>query len=159
MLERYKSPSVLKEAVVPLKEAADYHDISYTKGPDGLKIKLGPNFDKEELESDMDQRGIGATEADLFDKYLGMIGNGFQLIAPEQVGALTDSIILGEDVQTNEDGMVEQAEALYWYPDYQLRSFLDDLLEKGETFLSKDYFDKDEEPKEEESLEEGGMYV
>jgi len=96
----------------------------------GLLIKL---TDKEELEN-MLTRPVYA--ADLLDngRYL---GNGWDEIVPEKIGALTESPIIGKDVYWDEEGEIDEAGNVYWFPEYMLIDPFKELLEKGEVFFTK----------------------
>lgn len=67
---------------------------------------------------------------------LGMTGNGWGQVDPNDIGALTsDPFILTDDYTVEDDGTVKVDGRLWHYPSYCLRSPLDDLREKGETVL------------------------
>ena len=61
--------------------------------------------------------------------------NGWEFVAPEDLGALTDAPILSDEVERDEDGNVTKVGTVYWFPDYAIRCELDELLEKGEVFF------------------------
>ena len=93
-------------------------------------------------------RGLGCPDSELLgdiEEYVleDMIENGFDRISPEDIGALTDAPIIGNLVfnskAAGEDwGNIDWGKTrVWWYPDYALRSFVDDLLEKGETIFQK----------------------
>ncbi len=62
--------------------------------------------------------------------------NGLHWVRPEEVGALTDSPMLG-DVAYDDSGDITEIEKakIWWYPDYQVRSPLEDLAEQGRTIF------------------------
>jgi hypothetical protein len=49
--------------------------------------------------------------------------NGYTIVDPEEIGALTDSIILYDGYR------------YYWYPDYQIRSPFKELVEFGKVIF------------------------
>ena len=67
----------------------------------------------------------------------GPLCNGWQLIPPEDIGALTDSLIFSDDVQHDDDGKITDVGAHYWFPDYQIRSPAQDLAEYGFVIFTK----------------------
>ena len=58
--------------------------------------------------------------------------NGYSLINPEHIGALTSSLIIA-DAWIDEDTTNEEAEGInvWYYNYYAIRSYLDDLKEQG----------------------------
>lgn len=81
---------------------------------------------------------------------LGMTGNGWGQVDPNDIGALTsDPFIITDDYTVEDDGTVEVGGRLWHYPDYAIRSPLTDLREKGETVLTLVPRDSDEDATEE----------
>jgi hypothetical protein len=54
---------------------------------------------------------------------------------PEEIGALTSAPIIGE-TERDDNGVLVRTCKVWWYPDYAVRSFVDDLIEWGYTVLS-----------------------
>jgi len=48
------------------------------------------------------------------------LANGWSLVRPEDVGALTDAPILSEDIDTDDQGNVRSVGTVYWYPQYDV---------------------------------------
>lgn len=59
------------------------------------------------------------------------LANGWSLVQPEDVGALTDAPILSEEVETDEQGEVRGVGTVYWYPQYDVRDPVAQLLQDG----------------------------
>jgi len=57
--------------------------------------------------------------------------NGWSFVRPEDVGALTDAPIISEDVDTDDQGNVRNVGTVYWYPEYDVRDPVAQLLENG----------------------------
>lgn len=76
---------------------------------------------------------------DIFDYLEGMLGNGFDVIHPEEIAALTDAPIIGYDVERSDQGELLPSAGMkvWWYPEYQVRDPLDDLVEKGELVFTR----------------------
>ena len=104
--------------------------------PHGLLIRL---TDKDELKEMFQKQKHGnfvITAFDILDtsKYL---GNGWDEIMPEHIGALTDSPIIGYNIGYDEDGFAEifKDSKVYWYPNYMIKDPWKVLLKKGEVFF------------------------
>ena len=97
----------------------------------GLLIVL---IDKEELGDLITKPNCSVV--DLLDsgRYL---GNGWDEIMPDKIGALTDSPIIGFGVDWDDEGNIEDAEQVYWYPNYMVSDPFKELLEKGKVFFTK----------------------
>jgi hypothetical protein len=99
-----------------------------------LLISAEPS-DKDFLE-DLKVRHQGNDVAALADilEDTGWAPNGrLMLVAPEEIAALTDAPILTDDKVVNDDGSAEVPGRVWWFPDYMVVNFLDQLLEKGNT--------------------------
>lgn len=55
--------------------------------------------------------------------------NGWEILTPEEIGALTSSIILAEEAERDEDGDLVSIGRIYWNPRYQV----DDEIERMES--------------------------
>jgi hypothetical protein len=53
--------------------------------------------------------------------------NGWEMVPPEDIGALTAAPILSDEIGRDEDGRVVEAGRVYWYPDYQVRDEIEEL--------------------------------
>jgi hypothetical protein len=64
--------------------------------------------------------------------------NGWDWLSAGQVGALTDSPILSNDVIYNENtDEIESADHCWWYPDYMVTDFVQALLTDGHLIFTK----------------------
>lgn len=59
------------------------------------------------------------------------LANGWTFLSPEDAGALTDSPILSEDVNYDDHGNAQHVGIVYWYPEYQVKDPVAQLLENG----------------------------
>src|SRR6266705_2166138 len=59
------------------------------------------------------------------------LSNGWSLLPPEEVGALTEAPILSEEVDYDDQGNVDQVGAVYWYPQYDVFDPIGQLLTNG----------------------------
>jgi hypothetical protein len=48
------------------------------------------------------------------------LSNGWSMVQPEDVGALTDAPILTEEIDTDTQGNVLKVGTVYWYPQYDV---------------------------------------
>lgn len=92
--------------------------IKQTK-PDSRKLIISSN-DMQSVEALFKDRSL--TDFEAFENIL-TNSFGFHRVLPEEVGALTNSILIGRD------GWV------YWYPDYQVWDMRDRMLEYGEIIM------------------------
>lgn len=72
---------------------------------------------------------------DLLEKVL--CNSEWEFIAPEEIGALTDSFILSDTATRDDHGKLQSIESVYWYPDYQVKSEGGELAEYGEIVFRK----------------------
>ena len=50
------------------------------------------------------------------------LANGWELIAPEEIGALTDAPLLSDDGERDDEGKLIALTTVYWLPNYQILS-------------------------------------
>ncbi len=62
--------------------------------------------------------------------------NGWTEILPEQVGALTDSPILSESVEYDDNGDVESIGDSWWFPNYMIEDPLETLYKTGQVIFA-----------------------
>lgn len=97
-------------------------DITIQKLPNGdLKILL------KDKESDV-------TEDDVLEALHQM--HGLDFVSPEEVGALTDAPIVG-DVDRDDQGGLRKVHSLYFYPDYAVNNFADEMKADGFVIFKK----------------------
>jgi hypothetical protein len=89
--------------------------------------------------SDITQRyGHNDTQflSELFEE-TGWTPNGhLMLVRPEDVGALTDSPLVTDDMTHEEDGSVKVYGAVWWFPEYELVNLADKLRKNGAVTLT-----------------------
>lgn len=81
-----------------------------------------------QMRADHPNHGDAWAESEALESLLA--NSELEWIAPEDCGALTDAPILGV-WEYNEDGHQIKVLAAWGFMDYQVRSFLDDLIETG----------------------------
>lgn len=114
------------------KERQDQMAGKYTefeKQADGnLRIVLLP-----EAREDVEEIASKKIDADsrLAEVIEWQLANGWSFVRPEVVAALTDAPILSEEVETDEQGEVRGVGTVYWYPQYDVRDPVEQLLHDG----------------------------
>src|SRR5260221_678367 len=93
-----------------------------------LRIKL-----LEEARADVQEMASKELDADskLAQVIEWQLANGWSFVRPEDVGALTDAPIITEDIDTDDQGNVRNVGTVYWYPQYDVRDPVTQLLENG----------------------------
>ena len=81
-----------------------------------------------EIEIIRDHRGIDAAFVELIEYQL---ANGWELVRPEEIGALTDSLILSADVRRDDHGDLVRVGRIDWNPDYAVNDEIEVLEERG----------------------------
>jgi len=119
--------------------------VEFKETNDGLEIILLPEG-KEELD-DMFDGQVSPNKDLLFWKkpaesiFLDLIeyqlGNGWSVVNPEDVGALTDGLLLSPDAEYNDHGELVAVDTVYWDSNYQVESLLDELYVYGKSFMVK----------------------
>ena len=64
-------------------------------------------------------------------EYTGHLGNGWDRILPEEIGALTDSPIFSEECERGDQGDLIQVGVVWWYPNYMITDFVETLVTEG----------------------------
>ncbi len=57
--------------------------------------------------------------------------NGYNIIPPEKIGALTSGLIISDDVSFDEDGEIKDVEVCYWDSNYQVQDATEQILKYG----------------------------
>jgi hypothetical protein len=61
--------------------------------------------------------------------------NGWEMVPPEDIGALTSAPILSDEIERDDNGEIVKVGAVYWFPDYAIICELDVLADNGEVFF------------------------
>lgn len=111
-----------------------YLNLEEVKG--GLKVTLTPEGYEELEGQDWENQDTDILFTDLFEDYW---TNGWTMLQPEQIGALTScGLITSPDVEMDDDGEVVSADTVYWHERYQVEDPIAELLsKKGYLFLQK----------------------
>lgn len=124
----------------------NYPEVSMEVNEHGaLVIKAGyTGFDESDFLSEiLNDAKIKHKDHDfiaaLLDENIRAGGSSFFVVQPEWIGALTDSpIVTDEQPAYEDDGSVTFTDSanFWWYPDYQIKSFADELIEGGKTIFN-----------------------
>jgi hypothetical protein len=109
--------------------------VEMVKEEDGLRIRLtddGREFLNDLRDADGWCKGTDAIFCELLECEL---GNGWDMISPEEISALTSANIISDECVRDDHGSITSLGVVYWFPDYAIRSEIDDLLDSGEAFL------------------------
>jgi hypothetical protein len=101
--------------------------VDLEKAGDGnLHIHLNRNGRRYfgEIEDQRDTFGINAALCALLEDHL---CNGWEMVPPEDIGALTAAPILSDEISRDDDGRLTAAGRAYWYPEYQIRDEIDEI--------------------------------
>ena len=103
--------------------------ISLTEFPDRLEITL---LDKTEFLSEFPDLNPSVGDVLEISKYLG--NNWFDLTG---LIGLTDSPIIGYDIQINDNGEIMEDGNIYWFPDYMVINPWEQLINNGVIYFEK----------------------
>jgi hypothetical protein len=81
----------------------------------------------ELIEEVRERLGIDAALVDLLEDHL---CNGWDLLLPEEIGALTSALLLSDEVERDDVGEIRDVGRVYWNPDYAVCDEIEELREK-----------------------------
>ena len=115
----------LRMSIVAPPEHGFYVDLRKSEEGD-LEILLTEkgqaNFDA--IQEERDTHGIYAALCTLLEDHL---CNGWEMVPPEDIGALTAAPILSDEIVRDDEGRITEAGRVYWYPDYAVRDEIDEV--------------------------------
>ena len=127
--------------------------VDFIKLPNGdLRIKLlrGHKRDIKDI-----QKSIPGIISQFLEVIEYQLCTGWEEIKPEEIGALTSSIILSDDV-TRDDSTDEITDIgnVWWFPDYMIKDEVQELLDKGyiDFTLGESYVEPELEEEKESTL-------
>lgn len=92
--------------------------------PNGnLEIKLEDSDDRDDIE--------GMRGADWWKLFEDKCGNGWGIVEPEWIGALTDAPIVTDEYTFTDDEKHEVTGRVWWFPNYMVEDPVETLLERG----------------------------
>ena len=103
--------------------------VDLEKAQDGnLHIHLNRNGRRHfaNIREQRDAYGINAALHALLEDHL---CSGWEMVPPEDIGALTAAPILSDEIVRDDEGRLTEAGRVYWYPDYQVRDEIQELRE------------------------------
>ena len=73
----------------------------------------------------------------------GLLGNGWTIIPPEAIGALTAGLLISEDISIEDDGEYSMAPGgvILWDAQYAVSDMLEQLFVQGYYFLTKEVYE------------------
>lgn len=69
--------------------------------------------------------------ASISDVLASYLENGWEWVAPEDIGALTSGDIITDDIERDDQGNVLRVGRVYWDESYQVRDSVEELLDRG----------------------------
>ena len=110
--------------------------VDFAKDGDGNLLITLTNAGREELSAIIefrDQQGIDSAFLELIEYQL---SNGWELIRPEEVGALTSSVILMDDADRDDTGALVRCGRVYWHPNYAVEDPIESLRTTGRFLMT-----------------------
>ena len=101
--------------------------VDFEKTADGnLHILLNRNGRRHfaEIQEQRDALGINAALYALLEDHL---CGAWEMVPPEDIGALTAAPILSDEIVRDEEGRVTEAGRVFWYPDYAVRDEIEEI--------------------------------
>lgn len=106
-----------------------YVDLQKTERGD-LQIVL-TDSGRAQFETIVEERDANGINAALFALLEDHLCNGWEMVPPEDLGALTAAPILSDEIVRDEQGRLVEAGRVYWYPDYAVRDEIDEIRTKS----------------------------
>lgn len=100
-----------------------------TKTANGITLSL------EEGDAQVLTENFSANDLQMMDFVCEMLGEAYQSVAPDAIGALTSAPIFTDDLILTDDGSIEHIGNVWWYPNYQVSHFVEVLLRDNEVFF------------------------
>jgi hypothetical protein len=108
--------------------------VKFTFDKDGdLVITLNKGH-KREIKDMLKTKNYEDVFIELIEDYL---CNGWEIVTPESIGALTDALILSNEVVRDDYGEIMDLDRVYSYDMYAVRGYIDPLLEDGKMIWRK----------------------
>ena len=110
------------------REVGFYVDLEKT--PDGnLAIRLNANGRRHfaDIREQRDVLGINAAVCALLEDHL---CSGWEMVPPEDIGALMAAPILSDELVRDDEGRVTEAGRVFWYPEYQVTDEIEEIQKK-----------------------------
>jgi hypothetical protein len=76
------------------------------------------------IREERDRNGTHAALCALLEDHF---GSGWEMVPPEDIGALTAAPILSDEIVRDEDGRVVEVGRVYWFPDYAVRDEIEEI--------------------------------
>ena len=109
--------------------------VDFIETPNGLKIKLNESGYQELRNWRDDQGWLRGTLSIFHDLIEDHLCNGWEIIHPEEIGALTSAPILSKEGERDNNGKLLKIGKVYWFPAYEVVCEVEELLANGEVFF------------------------
>ena len=106
------------------------HKLRISITPAGMEELLSRLIPPDENHTDKYNWNAG-TNSILQDLLEDWLANGWEMVPPEDIAALTSAPILSDSVKRDDKGKLVSIGDAYWFPEYATTSELEELLGKG----------------------------
>jgi hypothetical protein len=111
--------------------------VEFEKRPGVLVIKL-TDAGRARAEEIVELRQDAGINRALFEVCEHQLCNGWETVAPEEIGALTGcEFIITDDAQRDDHGKLLRLGSVYWNPNYAVEDEIDSLLSNGQIILQE----------------------
>ncbi len=117
------------------KVLAEAGAIRLRRGRGGIWVELVPGILDEEDIEELRSKPMASALYELFE-YI-QANTSWELLRPEDIGALTSAPILGYDVTRDDMGDVQEVAEVYWFPNYAIEDEVEKILVEGAAFFDK----------------------
>lgn len=105
-----------------------YVDLVKEAGDLDIRLSARGRIEFADIEAIRDTLGTHEALYRLLEDHL---ANGWEMVQPEEIGALTSAPILSDEIERNEEGKITSADRVYWYPSYQVSDVIAELRAQG----------------------------
>ena len=105
--------------------------VNLTKLPRCLRISLTPAGREELLDRRDGENWKSGTDSILYDLLEDHLANDWEMVPPEDIGALTSAPILSDSAQRDDQGKLTAIGDVYWFPNYAVKCELETMLKNG----------------------------
>jgi hypothetical protein len=84
------------------------------------------------------ERQTDESPRDIFEALEALTANdSYGWLRPEEIAALTDAPIIGQDVARDDSGELVSVGAVFWYPQYETTDPIRELMERGRVIFTR----------------------
>jgi len=110
--------------------------VNFVKLPNSLRIEIVPE-NCQDLEDEFNNNPGWDGDIRMSVAFERELCNGWSWIKPEEIGALTSAPILTDDVVFDDEGVVLEIGAVYYYNEYMTHDPIQELISHGHVIFQK----------------------